>query len=800
MLTPRHRSSTPLWRFAFVVCLGRISFWGRASLSGCKHFYGVSATGAEGGRPSAESGENAETVSSSAETDGGQVTSTSTADAGQAFTREKNPFLLRHAMCMDEPFFLERAGSGVSPRKFVERCVKLVIMTTEYNYHDPEVAYCSGVVQTWADNGMARRAECFVDFCFHQLCLLSLIFYALYFFQPQEINEDMSLCTQSFLPFVAAVALMHDMGAHIKSRKIGREMGLDGPRMDDLPKITGADISVDESRALMLEYYLPEEEWVISYQEIRDMLDSRKALCQRLRQRQLREQQLDYAAKFALETSVLASTRSRTSGSTPPKSLDSGTSPVEESLHPNLVRIKGGSGNNADSETVASLRAALLKSVQAEGPAALQTRMETSRPLSLPDGGARTKHYSWVEWNGTNANPELPLRYRRPSHEVIPRLRIGIILGVSNAKEVLERYQAILNLWRCYANYHQFEFVMPTDDYNLKAHFRASNWFRWYMADQFLESYDWLILVDPDQYVVPECWSPDRFSFLHDILALTDKHVVMRDIFPPQTLNNGFTMLRNSVQGRAFLNLLLDKISWIQTFQHDQGAFDETVLEVVGVVEQAFEQRQFLESFVEGAATTSNALPPSPKMPATSLVEQGQEASAGKTSEQGGSEVENYQPDQMEDLNAWYNGNDLRSFTADFYDSICMPWLFPDANGAHQIAAYSMCWWQNLKEFAGPSGNRSSKVVEFIDPRYVDMNHVVGWRRLESPALLYHFAGPGKNFEDILENFGLERHVTADCRRVYDFVERRMEEKTCVPGNNAVDDIHSFCPPPLVVC
>eukprot|EP00392_Amoebophrya_sp_AT5.2_P000108 g108.t1 len=72
------------------------------------------------------------------------------------------------------------------------------------------------------------------------------------------------------------------------------------------------------------------------------------------------------------------------------------------------------------------------------------------------------------------------------------------------------------------------------------------------------------------------------------------------------------------------------------------------------------------------------------------------------------------------------------------------------------------------------------------------MNHVVGWRRLEEPALLYHFAGPGKNFDDILDNFGLERHVTADCRRVYDFVETKMQEKQCVPGNNAVEDIHRF--------
>ena len=107
-----------------------------------------------------------------------------------------------------------------------------------------------------------------------------------------------------------------------------------------------------------------------------------------------------------------------------------------------------------------------------------------------------------------------------------------------------------------------------------------------------------------------------------------------------------------------------------------------------------------------------------------------------------------------------------------------------------------MCWWQNLKAFAGPSGNRTSRIIEFINPKWADINHVVGWRELAEPALLYHYAGAGKDFNKILENFGLERHITADCRRVYDFVEKKMEEKVCVPGNSAVDDIHRHCPPP----
>lgn len=183
---------------------------------------------------------------------------------------------------------------------------------------------------------------------------------------------------------------------------------------------------------------------------------------------------------------------------------------------------------------------------------------------------------------------------------------------------------------------------MPTDDHNLRAHFRAPNWFRWYMADQFLEHYDWLILVDPDQFVTPECWGPERFSFVEDVLLKTNKHVVMRDIFPPQTLNNGVVALRNSPQGRAFLDLLLEKISWVQTFQHDQGAFDETVLEIVGLIERA-----------------ARGQPP------------------------------------------------------ELYDSFCLPWLFPEVSGAHQIAAYSLCWWHTLKTYTGGSGNRSALSSSF---------------------------------------------------------------------------------------
>ncbi len=634
-------------------------------------------------------------------------------ESGKQF-RRSNPNLLKHAVCDDKSIPEHGIQEGLTPRLIMEKCHKLLVMDTAYDYNDPEIHWCSQTVSDWADYGLSGKDICFEDFCNHQLCLMSLIFYGLYFFKPYEVNSDMSLCTQSQLPYVASTHLIHEMAERMKAKLDIRNGLVTGE--EEIAAHKKTPLTGPQAMEIMDQFYMPEDEWVLSRGEIRDMLDSRKGSCQSLRHRELRERLTKYASRFQL------------SGNT-----------------------GGGGGEDAVEASINRTKRVLDQS---------------GKPGEAP---GRTeyvnKHWEWIDVKGTNANPDIDLKYRRPKRslrgpEGRNNLKVGVILGVANAEEVVRKYQPFLSLWKCYADYHDLEFLMPTDDFNLRAHFRAANWFRWYMADQFLEQYDWLILVDPDQYIVPECWGPERFSFIEDILLQTEKHVVMRDIFPPQTLNNGVTMIRNSAQGRAFLDLLLEKISWIQTFQHDQGAFDETVLEVVGVIEKAGQNPEALLAQAEARRL----------------------AIEGSTPE------------------AAFKGGDFRSLDTEMYDSICMPWLFPDINGAHQIAAYSMCWWQNLKEFAGPSGNRSSEVVEFINPKWADINHVVGWRRLENPALLYHFAGPGKSFDDIIENFGLERHIMGDCRRVHDYVEKKMAEKECVAGNKAVGDIHSHCPPPLVVC
>lgn len=427
-------------------------------------------------------------------------------------------------------------------------------------------------------------------------------------FLPTNLSpEHMNLCSQSFLPYIASTGLIHEMAERIRGRQTAAETN-STEEATERPALTGP-----EGEEVLEQFYLPTHEWVMDHTELRDMLDSRKAVCQRLRQRQLRKNQADYQKKFAL---------------------------------------------------------AVTKSSKLV--------LDQSLPLPAEPPRSLLGKFDWVEWDGTNANPDVQLRYRRalPSHK--PRLKVGILLGVANAEEVVRKYQPFLNLWKCYAHYHQMEFLMPTDDYNLRAHFRAANWFRWYMADQFLEHYDWLILVDPDQYIVPECWGPDRFSFLDDLLVKTNKHVIMRDIFPPQTLNNGLTMLRNSPQGRAFLDLLLDKISWIQTFQHDQGAFDETVLEVVGIVERGGGEEKSRSSAGSGGVSRSSA---------GSGGEDDQDFRE-RTVQLAAEKAERQQTDGVEKNPMHLSAEEFfNSADDDFYDSICMPWLFPDVNGAHQIAA-----------------------------------------------------------------------------------------------------------------
>jgi len=301
--------------------------------------------------------------------------------------------------------------------------------------------------------------------------------------------------------------------------------------------------------------------------------------------------------------------------------------------------------------------------------------------------------------------------------------QVAVLVAATPNK--LEEYQPFINLWRCYALRHGLGFILETDDTEVtRPHYRAPNWMRWFAARKNIVFYKALLVVDPDQVIVPECWDISIPGLLGSWSSDTDSlpDIGIRDFGRPQTLNNGMAFVRNSPRGIFFLDQLLEKAAWMQTIEKDQGAFDETILEVLNLEVQ----------------------------------ESGQEG----------------------------------------YDSECVQYVFPNAHGHHEIALYAMCWWRICEQLAGPFGARTSKVVRFMDPRIVDVNHVVGARGLSDPALLYHFAGRGKDWQEMLGFFGLERRHTGNCSKVFEFVVLKRAEQECVPGGPVVTD----CEPPEVVC
>ncbi|CAE7511957.1 unnamed protein product [Symbiodinium microadriaticum] len=289
----------------------------------------------------------------------------------------------------------------------------------------------------------------------------------------------------------------------------------------------------------------------------------------------------------------------------------------------------------------------------------------------------------------------------------------------------IHAYQPFLNLWRCYSLRHGFAFVLETDDTEVRPpHHRAPNWLRWFTAKKYLSYYKALLVVDPDQFVVPECWNVSIPAVLGAWAGglYGSPDVATRDFGRPQTLNNGVVLIRSSSRGHFFLDLLLEKAAWMQNIEKDQGAFDETVLEVLG-------------------------------MEATARGEEG-------------------------------------------YTSECAQYVWPNANGNHEIALYALCWWRTSERLAGPFGARRSMFFRFADPGLVDVNHVVGARGLSEPAVLHHFAGRSKDWDFMLDTFGMARRNTGNCRRVFDHVDGRATIKRCVAGGPPVKE----CEPPMLVC
>ncbi|OLQ05755.1 hypothetical protein AK812_SmicGene11023 [Symbiodinium microadriaticum] len=312
---------------------------------------------------------------------------------------------------------------------------------------------------------------------------------------------------------------------------------------------------------------------------------------------------------------------------------------------------------------------------------------------------------------------------RRGHGSLLREEQAAVLIAATPA--MLKKYQPFINLWRCYALRHGHAFLLETDEGEAP----APNWLRWYAARRYLPLYAAILLVDPDQIIMAPCWDlsiielagtwPERDASR----PLPD--VGLRDFGRPQTLNNGVVLLRNSVRGNFFLELLLEKALWFQTIERDQGPFDETILEVLG-----------MEAQMRHGAT---------------------------------------------------------------YDSECSQYLFPNHQGNHEVSLYALCWWRVSEELAGPFGDRNSSIIRFVDPRLTDINHVVGARGLSDPALLYHFAGRSKDWEAMLETFGLDAARTRACQEVFSYVDNRSSLEDCVPGGGKVIMDYAYGGGPLLL-
>merc|ERR1712091_382500 len=115
-------------------------------------------------------------------------------------------------------------------------------------------------------------------------------------------------------------------------------------------------------------------------------------------------------------------------------------------------------------------------------------------------------------------------------------------------------YQPFINLWRCYALRHGLAFILETDDQEVSAPYhRAPNWLRWLTARRYIEFYKALLVVDPDQFIVPECWNMSIPAIL-GAWSGDAPDIATRDFGQPQTLNNGVVLLRSTAVGIFFLD------------------------------------------------------------------------------------------------------------------------------------------------------------------------------------------------------------------------------------------------------
>lgn len=183
-----------------------------------------------------------------------------------------------------------------------------------------------------------------------------------------------------------------------------------------------------------------------------------------------------------------------------------------------------------------------------------------------------------------------------PRPHVRGRASIGIVVAVSQSQ--WKYYGQILDSWHCYCAKHKdCEVVLEWSDFLTLHEYPTlkfwesgamkmvvgKTWNRWFALRRHLDSFQWVLTLDPDQFLSRACFGAVSLTDALKAAGAPDAAwppvIVMRDFPRYHTLNSAAVFLRGGDAGRLFLTLLFEKAYWYGIADFDQSAFDQSVLE-----------------------------------------------------------------------------------------------------------------------------------------------------------------------------------------------------------------------------
>jgi len=171
--------------------------------------------------------------------------------------------------------------------------------------------------------------------------------------------------------------------------------------------------------------------------------------------------------------------------------------------------------------------------------------------------------------------------------------RVGVIVAV--AQKDLSFYGAVLDMWRCYCKHHgDCEVVIEPDDFLKTEEYPSQylggptwtrrygkSWNRWYALRRHLDSFEWVMSVDPDQFMSRPCFGNVSLSSLLPDRKESMPITIFRDFPAIHTLNSAAVFLRGGEAARLFLDLMFEKTHYSGHLDFDQSVWDVTVLEFI---------------------------------------------------------------------------------------------------------------------------------------------------------------------------------------------------------------------------